>query len=258
MVKPLILLKLGGSSITDKKTPYKFRLEIAKRLANEIKKSGNSNLIIAHGSGSFGHTSASKYGGKKGYKSKIGIATVARDANKINQLVMDVFVSENLAAISVSPRSLIISKDGKMKKNQFEIIEEIISQGLIPVVYGDIILDLNWKTTIYSGEKNLSEIANHLIKKGYKIQKVIEVGETEGVLDENGKTINIIDSKNWKKIRENIFSTNKLDVTGGMAHKVEEALSLSKKGVKTMLISDSRNNLFNAITNKPVKATVIQ
>lgn len=257
MKKPLVLIKLGGSAITDKTTPYKARKTVIRRLAREIKAADkNYKFIIAHGSGSYGHTSASKYGGKKGYKSKIGIATVARDASKINQIFTEIFIDEGLSVISLRPMSMILADKGKNTDQFFKVIDEVLDQELIPVVYGDVIWDKSWKSTIFSGEKTLSEIAKYLLVKGEKIEKVIEIGETEGVLDENGKTIPEINSKNWKEIKKNIFKTNNKDVTGGIEHKVEEALGLSKLGIKTVLISSKENNLYSAIMDRQKKATI--
>ncbi len=78
-INHLTLIKLGGSVITQKDKEYTFKKSVVKRLAKEIKKS-NKKVLIAHGSGSFGHTSALKYGGMNGYKDTWGIAKVARDA----------------------------------------------------------------------------------------------------------------------------------------------------------------------------------
>lgn len=258
MKKPILLIKLGGSSITDKRIPYKVREDVIRRFAKEIERVGNKySLVISHGSGSFGHTSASKYGGKKGYKSLIGIATVSADAGRINQIVTDIFVQEGLPVISLSPTSMILAENGEITDHFFEVVEELLKQNLIPVVYGDVIWDRKWKSTIFSGEKTLNLLAYFLSRKGFKIDRVIQVGETDGLIDKSGKTVPRINKNNWGEVQRNIFNTGKIDVTGGMAHKVEEALQLSKKGIETLLISDKQNNLSSAIIRKPTRGTII-
>lgn len=234
----VILVKLGGSIITDKTTPYKARPDVIRRLARELKKFDNLHIIIAHGSGSFGHTSAKEFGGKKGYKSKWGIAKVARDAMEINRIVMDILIEEGLPAISLRPMSMILTKKGKIKDNLFEIIEEVLNQDLIPVVYGDVIWDKEWKSTIYSGEKTLNEIGTHLTKKGFNVDRIIQIGETNGVYDDKGKTIPAINKRNWKSIKQYIFNSKRADVTGAMKHKIENALSIAEKGIKTWITND--------------------
>ena len=49
----MILIKFGGSVITDKAEYRKFNKETVARLADEIKRSGQE-VIIVHGAGSFG------------------------------------------------------------------------------------------------------------------------------------------------------------------------------------------------------------
>jgi len=257
-MKNVILVKFGGSIITDKNVPYKARPDVIKRLAQELKKIQDVSIVLAHGVGSFAHTSALKYGGKKGYESKWGIAKVARDAMEINRIVMDILIKEGLAAISLRPMSMMITDAGKLKKHLFEIIEETLNQGLMPVVYGDVIWDKKWKSTIYSGETTLNEIGIYLSKKGFKVDKIIQVGETNGVYDDKGKTISSISKRNWKNIEQYVFNSKRADVTGGMKHKIEKALEVADRGIKTWVTNGILpNKLFNAVHGKNLKGTII-
>ncbi len=257
-MKNIVLVKLGGSVITDKSKAYFANVDIIKRLARELKVSKKS-LILAHGSGSFGHTSAVKYGGKKGYKSKEGIAKVARDAMEINRIVMDILVKEKIPAISFRPMSMILAKNGQMEENFFQVVELAANQGLIPVVYGDVIWDKKWKSTIYSGETILNRIGIYLKNKGFKIDKIIQVGETNGVYDDKGNTIPQISKNSWQNLRKYVYKPKVKDVTGGMQHKIEDALKMAEIGVNTLLINGKvKNELSNALLNKKVKGTVIK
>jgi len=56
----MIILKLGGSLLTDKRRKFSFRFEVMKRVAQEIKESG-ARLVVVHGGGSFGHPLAVEY-----------------------------------------------------------------------------------------------------------------------------------------------------------------------------------------------------
>lgn len=256
--KDITLVKLGGSVITDKKVPYVAKTAVIKRLAQELK-ACPAPLIIAHGSGSFAHTSAAKFGGKKGYKTTIGFAKVARDAMEINRIVMDILVNEGLPAVSLRPLSMILTSAGKTEKNLFGVLEEALKQGLIPVVYGDVILDRTWKSTIYSGETTLNQIALYLKSKGLSIKKIIEVGETDGVLNAQKETVAKISKASWPKIKQFMFKLNANDVTGGMEHKIEEALKTAKSGIETLIINGNKKNaLKNAILGKLTKGTVIR
>jgi isopentenyl phosphate kinase len=254
----LTLIKLGGSIITNKKIAYSARKNVIRRLAKELK-NNQSGLILAHGSGSFGHTSAVKFGGKKGYKSKIGIATVALDAIEINRIVMKILVEEGLPVVAFSPMSMFLASAGEATDNFFAPMIAAIDQGLIPVVYGDVIWDKKWNSTIFSGETTLNIIAKCVINKGYKISKIIEVGETDGVYDNSKKTIPLITKNTWPDIKKFIFKLKTKDVTGGMLHKVEQSLAMTDLKIETWLINGKRNNeLSLAILGKKVEGTLIK
>ena len=61
----MIFLKLGGSLITDKARPETPRLDVLRRLVNEIAEARQAaptlRLLIGHGSGSFGHAAAARH-----------------------------------------------------------------------------------------------------------------------------------------------------------------------------------------------------
>ncbi|MBI2031407.1 MAG: isopentenyl phosphate kinase family protein [Candidatus Levybacteria bacterium] len=256
--KKLILIKIGGSAITHKNIPYKVRTESLKRIARNISKVKNIRMIIAHGSGSFGHTSASIYGGRRGYKNRMGIARVSKDAFDINKIVVDALIKEKIPAISIRPMGIITAAGGMLEKSFFSSIEKMINQNLVPVLFGDVIWDSKWKSTIFSGETILSKIAEFFINKKYNIEKVIEIGETDGIYDDKKRTIPLIDKVSWPKIKKFIEKSDRPDVTGGMIHKAETALALAENGVKTFLIGNRKNSFYSAIIGKSVKGTVIK
>jgi isopentenyl phosphate kinase len=95
--------------------------------------------------------------------------------------------------------------------------------------------------------------------KAYRIEKVIEVGDTDGVYDENGKNIDRINLKNFNQIKKAISGSRATDVTGGMLHKVEEALALAKKDkTPTILVNGNKpGSLKKAILGHLVVSTLI-
>ena len=74
MSKKLIIVKLGGSLITDKTKPFTARMEIIADLAQQIKEAldedKNLSLIIGNGGGSFPHYPAVKYQMNDGIKNE--------------------------------------------------------------------------------------------------------------------------------------------------------------------------------------------
>ena len=227
-MKDLVLVKLGGSVITDKSKPYTARLDVIKKLAKKISKlkSKNTDLIIGHGSGSFAHVPASKYQTQKGLinaKSTWGLALTADAAIQINRIVISEMLKLKIKCLSFSPLSFNYGK-----KVLIGHIKKAMEIGMLPVIYGDVIMNKDRGFEIYSGEKTLDLLARKL-SIFYKKIKIIYFTDTNGVYDDKGKTIPLITSKNFKEIKKYLTGSGNLDVTGGMIHKVEESLKLVQK-----------------------------
>jgi len=257
-MQKITLVKLGGSIITDKTRPYTPLVDNIRRMAKEIKMAGTP-LLLAHGSGSFGHTSAKIYGGKRGYTSEMGIARVCHDAMKINNVIMDALIEEEIPAVALRPMSMILAEGGGIKRHLFQVVEEVLAQGLLPVVYGDVILDTAWKSTIYSGEVLLNNVGVYLLERGFSIARIILVGKTDGFYNSGGETIAVIDGESWTRVYQTAAYNVENDVTGGMQHKVEQALLMAQKGIPTWIINGNiPGELCNALEGKAMRGTVIK
>lgn len=227
-MKSLVLIKLGGSVITNKSKPFTARLDVIRKLAKEIKKDflgKNSDLIIGHGGGSFPHVPASKYQTQKGIINKDsvwGFCETADAAIQINRIVIKEFLKLKVPVASFAPLSFIYNS-----KTIFEHIKKALDIGIVPVIYGDVIMNQKQGFEIYSGEKTLDLLANKL-SKFYKKIKIIYYTDTSGVYDDKDKTIPLITPENFKEIKKFLKGSENIDVTGGMIHKVEESLALVK------------------------------
>jgi len=259
----LILIKLGGSLITDKSKPYTPRIEIISCLAKEIKRAylDGLKMVISHGSGSFGHTLASKYGTAEGIKRKkdiFGLCLVQQDAIAINRIVNKIFLENKIPCLSFVPSSFSFAKNKKLKAIFAEPIVEALRLGIVPSVFGDIIMDENLGCCIFSGEVTLDNLSFALHKRGFKIEKVIQAGTTDGVYNLKGKTIPKITSKNFGVIKKALGGADATDVTGGMLHKVEESLRMAKRGIKTWIINGcQKGSLYKAIISRSNLGTLI-
>lgn len=227
-MKNLILVKLGGSIITDKSKPYTARIDIIKKIAKKTSKFKNKNtdLIVGHGSGSFAHVPASKYQIHKGLinrKSVWGLALTADAAIQINRIVISEFLKLKIPCISFAPLSFNYGK-----KVLTDHIKKALEIGIVPIIYGDVILHKKRGFEIYSGEKTLDILALKLSKK-YKKITIIYYTDTNGVYDDKGNTIPLITPKNFPEIKKYLQGSGNVDVTGGMIHKVEESLKVVQK-----------------------------
>ncbi len=225
-MKNLAFVKLGGSLITDKSKPYTTRDEVIKRLCKEIHEArGGKPLLIGHGGGSFPHVSASKYETHKGVineKSWEGFVRVQDDASKLNRIIVSSLIEAGENSISVQPSASCIARNDRIMEWYTKPIEFALSEGLIPVPYGDVCLDLEKGCCIISTEEIFRFLAKEL-----KPERIIMVGKTDGVLDSEGNVIKEITKENFSGIKQSLMSSDGVaDVTGGMVLKVEKALEM--------------------------------
>jgi len=250
--KKLIFIKLGGSLITKKK-PYTADFKKIKEIAKEIhflRKKMGFKLLIGNGGGSFPHISAKKYRTAEGLINKNsirGISIVSNDASKINKIVVNELIKVGENAVSVQPSAIFLAKKGGMKSVYIEPIKMYLKYDMTPVVYGDVIMDEKRGCTIFSTEK----IFDYLTKK-LKPQKIILMADVEGVYDFQKRIIPEINKKNFSKIEKFLKGADKIDVTGGMLHKVKEAIDMSKGGAKINIIGGKRGNLEKCLKDKKV------
>lgn len=258
MKKELILLKLGGAVITDKKKPYTPKKETIKRLAKEIKearKRKNFDLILGHGSGSFGHTSATIYKTKEGFIRKdsiYGFCLVQNDAATLNRILTEIFLKAGLNVFSLQPSAFVLTRSSNIIFFDVKIILKLLEYGIIPIVYGDAVVDLKKGCTILSTEDILCYLAKKL-----KPKRVLFGSLEEGVYIKNsfGKKefLKKINRENWEEVKKHLSSSEGIDVTGGMFHKVEKAIELAKEGFRVEIFSEARKgNLKNVLLGKKI------
>ncbi|MBE9523469.1 MAG: isopentenyl phosphate kinase family protein [Chloroflexi bacterium] len=227
----LIFLKLGGSLITDKTLIYSPRLNVITRLAGEIQTAllemKDCSLVLGHGSGSFGHVAAKKHDTRNGVASAKewrGFTEVGYQAASLNLLVMGALQNAGLSALSFSPSATVIAQNGQVTSWNLNPIMSAINAGVIPVVYGDVVFDTHLGGTILSTEDIFLHLARAL-----RPQRILLAGIEEGVWADyptNKEIMPNITKENWKILASAITGSASTDVTGGMASKVQQMLTL--------------------------------
>lgn len=265
--KNIVLVKLGGSIITDKDKPRVANMPRIEQLADEIHRSRRDHgrlMIIGHGAGSFGHPPASRYGTIEGLvhsESRRGAIEVRSGLREINNLLTDQLASTGEYPISLPAAAFLTSRNGQLDRLFIQPVVNLLDFGLLPVTPGDVVTDSKIGFTIFSGEKVLNFLAVALLKTHYKPRLIIEVSDSRGIeaRARGGETIPIIDQSNIRSVEENLFPSSTIDVTGGMTHKINEAFTLAKSGIPTFIISPRIDNLYRAIQgSEDVEGTLIR
>lgn len=224
----LTFLKLGGSLLTDKRVERSFRQETAQRLASEIasalRAAPDLRLVIGHGSGSFGHFAAKRFGTIQGVRTPEewqAFAQVAAAAADLNGLVSDILRASDIPIWRIQPSASARCKDGRLVAFATHTIQTAVEHKLVPLVYGDVALDSVRGGTIISTETILSYLALHL-----PVDQMILVGEVDGVFDQSNEVIPHITLSNFGAIESALGGSAGVDVTGGMDTKVRDMLEL--------------------------------
>ena len=262
----LVFLKLGGSLITDKTTPRALRRETLDRLMREIAEARAARpelkLLLGHGSGSFGHVEARKYGTRNGVRTDDewrGFAEVQHVAGLLNRLVVDAAREAGLPVVNLPPSASVVCRDGLIQAFALEPIRAALEHNLIPLVFGDVALDAVRGGTIVSTEDMFRYLAVHL-----RSQRILLAGIEPGVLTRwpDGDVIPEITvgaglapahahapAHASAPALDHVGGSHTADVTGGMASKVSEMLALveSIPGVEVRIFSGEHPGLVRAV-----------
>ncbi|MEA3254342.1 MAG: isopentenyl phosphate kinase [Candidatus Altiarchaeota archaeon] len=264
--KELIILKLGGSVITRKsEDKAEVHGENLKRLAGEIakaKEKRNFSLVIVHGAGPFGHVPAKRYGLDKGIKDERqlkGFALTHQSMEKLNYFVVDELGKAGVNAVAYQPSAVGILKNSKLIYFPTIVMEELISLDVVPVAYGDVLVDEETGVNILSGDHLVPYLAEAL-----NAERVVMAADVPGIFDsdpkinKDAKLIKEINPGNIGRIKE-IGSSQGTDVTGGMERKLSELLRLAESGIESEIINAIKPGLLKkALLGEKGLGTIIK
>jgi isopentenyl phosphate kinase len=260
--KPTVL-KLGGSVITNKKKPLTPNLKAIERLADEISEAKISPLILVHGGGSFGHPVAKKYNLTQGYKGPpqvIGFSETHRAMTKLNILVMEALLKHNINAVVVQPSSCIVTKAGRIQSMELKPIKKMIDMGIIPVLYGDAVLDSDNGFAILSGDQLVSSLAI-----SFGAFRIIMGGDVDGLYTADPKVfssaqfIQHISLEELKTQRHKIEGSKATDVTGGMLGKMHELIPAIENNIQILIVNATKPlRIYKALNGEKVMGTIIE
>ncbi len=228
-----VLLKLGGSIVTDKRGDCAVNQEALARCAAMLARTGFSGLVV-HGAGSCGHPEARRYGIAHGVsrENREGIAITHRAVGALNRAFVDALRAEGLEAIGVHPLACCTAEDGRIVSFELEPLRLLLGLGCVPVLHGDVVMDRARGACIVSGDQLVSYLAPHL---GFT--RIGLATDVQGVLA-GGTVVPRLTRRLVADLAIGASSTT--DVTGGMAGKVTELLALADAGVSSHVFALDR------------------
>lgn len=243
----MILIKLGGSVITDKSEYRKYRKDTVSRLCREIKASGK-DVMIVHGAGSFGHILAKKFELQKGYVRKDQIdaaAKVSLDVRELNAMVVSELIAAGIPAVSIPTGSCFLMDGGELLMNDTEILRRYSELGIVPVMFGDVVLDRKKGFGICSGDRIMEYLCDI-----FRPETAVFVSDVDGLYDrdpkvtKNAKLIPYVNEDILERIPE---ETTVSDVTGGVCAKMRAMLDLCAEGRDCILVNGTADGRLGSL-----------
>ncbi|MBN2603316.1 MAG: isopentenyl phosphate kinase family protein [Candidatus Thermoplasmatota archaeon] len=255
----MIILKIGGSVITNKSQENTFKKQTMDRLSKEIKRSGKK-IILVHGAGSFGHITAKKYGLQNGFQEAEqirGFSLTHKAVQKLNSYVIESLYNQDIPAISLPPHSMLRLNNHMLKTFEFEIFNMYLKRGFFPVTFGDVVLDDTLGISICSGDLLVLSLVKY-----FKPEKAIFVTDEDGLYTKNPKInsdaelINSITENELENLTTDADSHD--DVTEGMKGKIDTIKNISKCGIDTILLNGNKQGrLYNVLVGEDDTYTIV-
>ncbi len=251
-----LILKIGGSSISNKRLLYKalqtksnedikaaLTLEntIIEQIAAEIGelfKGGIKDMIILTGVGSPGHFTVLRYGLHKGFSGDvsqhIGLLDAQIAVNRLRQSLLEAFFKNGIPVVQVYASSIYESDKMRIIRGDTTNFERFLEIGVIPVISGDMVPDKTMGYSVLSGDQILIDLV-----KRFQPKKIILGSDVDGLFDSDPKmnpNAQLIPEVNGSMIDEIITQLEGGDASGQMKGKLIEIKHLLELGFKDIIL----------------------
>ena len=246
--KDILILKLGGSLLTDKSTPYKLKEETINTVCIEIKECIDlgliKSLVIVHGVGSFGHPPVLKYNLHKGFKDKEQLISMSKTQQIVNDLrktiamnLLDKGIPVNLMHAS----SMVVGDKMVIVDQGFESLRGFLSLGMVPLIGGDMMYDNSMGFSVCGGDQ-IAVVLSHVLNA----KLLMFATDVPGVYDQdprsspNAQIFKKLNIRNIDQILKKLDESDKVDVSGKMRGKLRSLVSIAnqiKEGFEVVIFS---------------------
>jgi isopentenyl phosphate kinase len=222
-----VVLKLGGSVITEKERPETLDEGALSAAADAVARAVTEptatvdDLVVVHGGGSFGHHHAEERGVSASSGSRdAGDALAVHGAmTALNGSVVERLRERGVPALPVHPLS-VGARDGDGDLTlPLASVEAMLGEGFVPVLHGDVVAHAGEGVTVVSGDELVVRVA-----EGVGADRVGLCSTVPGVLDSMGDVVPRITA--FEDVSDALGESDATDVTGGMAAKVRALLAL--------------------------------
>lgn len=260
-----LFLKLGGSLITRKEEPFQARLEVLHRLAGEIRRALDDDpdlrLVLGHGSGSFGHAEAGRWGldGSPGADLR-GYLAVHRAALRLHGLVLEALEQAGVLVAGFSPWPAVRLRRREVVSWPLHGLGSFLDAGGVPLVHGDVGWEEDGRLSIVSTEGLFRYLARYLAP-----QRILLAAGVAGLftadpqIDPRAERVPLVRASRPEPL-SGLGGALGGDTTGGMRGKVEAMIELVReqpRRVVEILSGEEEGAVYRALVGQPVEGTRI-
>ncbi len=263
----LIIIKLGGSSIT-KKEENKFEInylvlkQAAKELALALHKAPELKVALVCGVGPFGHTYVVKYDLNNGIKTReqeIGVEVTKKDCDFVGEEVKKTLEEQKLRVKFIPGYDVCVQDNKKLKSFDSSPYKKALEEGFIPLSTGVMVKDDSLGWSPMSGDVVIAQLTKQLGPT-----KVVIGTDVDGIFTSDPKInpkaelISQITKKNLANVLKKAGESKAMDVTGGMKGKLEK-LAETLNGVPAEIFNlFVELNLEKSILDQEIKSTKLK
>ncbi len=248
----IVLVKLGGSLLTDKPKVDAFRATATTRLLREL--SGVPNLVLVHGAGSFGHPHVKAAGIGEGPLDAKRKAGVKRTMRALQELATCVAASAPPAMpLAYIPLDAVRRSGSRIVGFPMKHVRAALKAGEIPVLHGTLIGDDAVGASVFGGDDIML-----LVARAVRPTRVVFATDVDGVYDRDP-------AERGAKLLASIGASGKpgpatargrgRDVTGRMEGKLRQARSIARMAPTVIVNGRVAGRVARAARGRRVKGT---
>jgi isopentenyl phosphate kinase len=253
----MLLVKLGGSVLTDKSRLRTPRRATIRRLASELA-SVRQDLLVVHGAGSYGHILARRHklneGGLSSSK-RIASSRIQQDVKELDGIVVNAFLSAGIPAIPIAPSTVLTLDDGTVATADLTPFLEFSSMGFTPVTFGDVVRDLRRGIAVCSGDVMMLELA-----RAFRPDRAIFATDVDGLFTADPKRrrdASLLETARPEDLNRIQFSSaSRTDVTGSIEGKVRRMFEIADHVDECLIVNGNvKNRVRDALRGRRVVGT---
>ena len=234
-----VVIKLGGSVITDKRLAFRANYRSMNAIARELAKV-RDRMILLNGAGSFGHIPVKQYELDKGF-SRDKMASFARtklQLLRLQEILVSALCSHGISVVPFSPSSFMMARSGRLCTAELTPIKRFLEFGLVPLLGGDLVADLDRGWSVVSADQMAAWIAPRV-----GASTIIYGTDVNGLYSSDPKVrkdallLEALTCREIRGIAGSTLGSRMPDVTAGMRGKLLEGERAAKKGVEVVIMN---------------------